>query len=180
MKLLGISGTIIGSKTVKVVEKALEEAKKAHPEIEVELLDLKQYNIEFCDGRKPSDYNEDTQKAIELVSNADGYIIGSPIFHGTFPGALKNLLDLNAPEVFRHKVMGFIATGGNDQHYLALENQLKPIASYFQAYVATEYVFSHNNDFNENNEIVSLERLENIRKLADEVCKLHIALQSFK
>lgn len=180
MKLLGISGTIIGSKTVKVVEKALEEAKKAHPEIEVELLDLKRYNIEFCDGRKPSDYNEDTQKAIELVSNADGYIIGSPIFHGTFPGVLKNLLDLNSPEMFRHKVMGFIATGGNDQHYLALENQLKPIASYFQAYVATEYVFAHNKDFNENNEIVSQALLENIRNLADEVCKLHKAVQILK
>lgn len=180
MKLLGISGTIIGSKTVKVVEKALEEAKRLHPDIEVELLDLKQYNIEFCDGRKPSDYNEDTQKAIKLISSADAYIIGSPIFHGTFPGTLKNLLDLNAPEVFRRKVMGFIATGGNDQHYLALENQLKPIASYFKAYAATEYVFAHNKDFNKNNEIISPELLENIRNLADEVCKLHQSVQSLK
>lgn len=180
MKLLGISGTIIGSKTLKVVEKALEEAKKAHPDIEVELLDLKQYNIEFCDGRKPSDYNEDTQKAIELVSSADAYIIGSPIFHGTFPGVLKNLLDLIAPEVFRHKVMGFIAAGGNDKHYLAIENQLKPVASYFQAYVATHFVFAHNKDFNEKNEVASPELLENIRNLADEVCKLHKAIHNSK
>lgn len=180
MKLLGISGTIIGSKTLKVVNQALEEAKKHHSEIEVELLDLKQYDIELCDGRQPSSYNEDTQKAIELISTADSYIIGTPIFHGSFPGVLKNLLDLIPAEVFRHKVIGFIATGGNDQHYLAVENQLKPIASYFRSYVATEYVFAHNKDFNEKNEIVASHLLESIRKLANEVCMMQEAFQEKK
>ncbi|MCP1491757.1 multimeric flavodoxin WrbA [Peribacillus frigoritolerans] len=50
MKLLGISGTIIGTKTKVVIEKVLEEVKNNHPDIEIELLDLKKYDVQFCDG----------------------------------------------------------------------------------------------------------------------------------
>lgn len=177
LKLLGISGTIIGSKTLKVVEKALEEVEKYDSGIEIELLDLKQYNVEQCDGRPASAYNEDTQKVIELVTSADSYIIGTPIFHGSFPGVLKNMLDLIPAETFRHKVMGFMATGGNDQHYLVVENQLKPIASYFQAYVATEYVFAHNKDFNDQNDIMASQLLEKINSFANEIVTLQRALK---
>ncbi|PWA07825.1 NADH-dependent FMN reductase [Pueribacillus theae] len=180
MKLLGISGTIIGSKTLVVTQKVLEEARRSIPDIETELLDLKQYNIELCDGREPSSYNEDTRKLIDTVSSADGYIVGTPIFHGSFPGVLKNLLDLVPAETFRHKVMGFIAIGGNDQHYLMIENQLKPIAGYFHSYVAPEYVFAHNKDFNEKNEIISQELLDKINNLANEVCTMQKILKAKK
>jgi FMN reductase/FAD reductase [NAD(P)H] len=177
MKLLGISGTIIGSKTLVVTQKVLEEAKKYHPDIEIELLDLRQYKIDFCDGRSPSDYTGDTKKVMDIVCSADMYVIGTPIIHGSIPGALKNLLDLIPADVFRHKVMGFIATGGNHQHYLMIENQLKPIAGYFQSYVVPGYVFAHKDDFNDNNEIESQEVLEKITQLANEICDLRQALK---
>ncbi|MSO09214.1 NADPH-dependent FMN reductase, partial [Bacillus paralicheniformis] len=136
MRLLGISGTITGSKTLVVVNKVLDEIQTIHPEIEVELLDLKNFDIQFCDGRHPSEYNDDTKQLIETISSADFYVIGSPILQGSITGVLKNLFDLVPPDVFRNKVMGFIATGGTYQHYLVIENQLKPIAGYFRAYVA--------------------------------------------
>jgi len=66
MKLLGISGTIIGSKTGAVVQQVLEEAKLQHPDIEIEFLDLRDYTIQFCDGRDPSAYSEDTKKSLKL------------------------------------------------------------------------------------------------------------------
>ncbi|MFA8438569.1 NADPH-dependent FMN reductase [Pueribacillus sp. YX66] len=172
MKLLGISGTIVGSKTQIVVEKALEEVENITPDIEVELLDLKKYNIELCDGRDPSAYNQDTQKVIDIISSADRYIIGTPIFHGSFPGILKNVLDLIPAQVFRHKVIGFMATGGNHQHYLVVENQLKPIASYFQSYVVPQYVFAHNKDFNDKNEIIAPELIDNIKGLANQMISM--------
>lgn len=169
MKLLGLSGTITGSKTRIVVENVLTEVKKKHPEIEVELLDLKNYDLQFCDGRNPLEYNEDTQKVIQLVSSADFYIIGTPIFQASITGALKNLFDLINPEAFRNKVMGFIATGGTYQHYLVVENQLKPIAGYFRAFVTPGFVYAHNDHFNQQNELIDPDVLKRIENLADEV-----------
>jgi FAD reductase [NAD(P)H] len=177
MKLLGISGTITGSKTKVVVEKVLEEVTKHNPTIEVELLDLKKYDVQFCDGRDPSTYTGDTKKVIDIVSSADFYIIGTPIFQGSITGALKNLFDLVPPNNFRNKVMGFIATGGTYQHYLVIENQLKPIAGYFRAFVAPGFVYAHNDHFNQQNELIDVEVLERVSKLSKEVVFMQQALK---
>lgn len=176
MKLLGISGTITGSKTKAIVSKVLEEAKNNHPELEVELLDLKQYDVQFCDGRDPLTYTGDTKAVIDLVSSADFYIFGTPIFQGSLTGSLKNLFDLIPPSVLRHKVIGFVATGGTWQHFLVIENQLKPIAGYFRAYIDPSYVYAHNEHFNQRNEIADEGVLERISQLAQEVVFMQKAL----
>lgn len=178
MKLLGISGTITGSKTKVVIEKALEEVKKKHPNIEIELLDLKKYDVQFCDGRDPSTYTGDTKEVIDIVASADFYIIGTPIFQGSLTGALKNLFDLVPPSILRNKVMGFIATGGTYQHYLVIENQLKPIAGYFRAFVAPSSVYAHNDHFSPQNELVDVNVLERVSLLSEEVVFMQKALKN--
>ncbi|MFJ5717536.1 NADPH-dependent FMN reductase [Neobacillus sp. NPDC093127] len=177
MKLLAISGTITGSKTKVVVQKVADEVKKNHPKIEVEVLDLKEYDIQFCDGRDPSTYTGDTKKVIDIVSSADFYIIGTPIFQGSITGALKNLFDLIPPKEFRNKVMGFVATGGTYQHYLVIENQLKPIASYFRAFVAPASVYVTNDHFNAKNEIADADVLSRISQLSNEIVHMQKGLK---
>jgi FMN reductase/FAD reductase [NAD(P)H] len=169
MKILGISGTIIGSKTSIVVNEVINMIKKMNPEVETEILDLKQYDVQFCDGRPPSEYTGDTKKVIDMISSADSYIIGTPIFQGSFSGTLKNLIDLVPPAEFKNKVMGFAATGGNYQHYLVVENQLKPIAGYLNAYVPPSFIFAHNEHFNSQNEIINPDLLRSIEALSEQV-----------
>jgi FMN reductase/FAD reductase [NAD(P)H] len=176
MKLLGISGTLMGTKTKIVVNSVLQEVRKKHSEIEVELLDMKEYDVQFCDGRNPNDYNEDTKKVIDLVCSADFYIIGTPIFQASITGALKNLFDLIDPKTFRNKVMGFIATGGTFQHYLVIENQLKPIAGYFRSFVTPGFVYAHKDHFNDQNELTNPEVLKRVENLAEELVHMHKTL----
>jgi FAD reductase [NAD(P)H] len=173
MKILGISGTITGSKTSIVINKVIEEIKKLNPEAETEILDLKEFNVQFCDGRPPNDYTGDTKKVIDIISSADSYVIGTPIFQGSFSGALKNLIDLVPPVEFKNKVMGFVATGGNHQHYLVIENQLKPIASYLNAYVTPSFVFAHNEHFSNQNEIKDQELLKQIGELSNQIVYMY-------
>lgn len=176
MKLLGISGTIIGSKTAILVDSVLRIIKTKYPEIETELLDLRDYQVDFCDGRKPDLYSNDTKKVMKAVSDADLYLIGFPIFNGSFPAPLKNIFDLMPPSVFRHKVMGFAANGGTYQHYLVIENQLKPIAGYYRCYVAPSYVYVNNSHFNDANKIIDEDILNRINELAEELVMMHKAL----
>lgn len=176
MKILGISGTILGSKTAVLVDTVLKEIKARHPEIETEMLDMRNYQIEFCDGRNPDLYNDDTKKVMKIVSEADFYVIGFPIFNASFPAPLKNLFDLLPPAVFRHKVMGFAANGGTYQHYLVIENQIKPIAGYYRAFVAPSYVYVNSEHFNEQNELRDEEILKRIGEMAEELVMLQKAL----
>jgi FAD reductase [NAD(P)H] len=177
MKLLGISGTITGSKTLKVVQRVLQTVQQNHPDVQVECLDLKSYDMQFCDGRASSQYNDDTRKVIDLVASADAYLVGTPIFQASMTGALKNLFDLVPVAAFRHKVMGFVATGGTYQHFLVVENQLKPIAGYFRCYVAPSHVYVHNDHFNLENKISDHSILHRLDSLADELIYMHKALR---
>ncbi|WP_284037629.1 NAD(P)H-dependent oxidoreductase [Neobacillus sp. 114] len=176
MKLLGISGTIVGSKTEIVTEEILDYVIKIDPSIETEVLNLKAFDIQFCDGRESEKYNEDTKKVINLISNADLFIIVTPIFHGTFSGAMKNVFDLISPQVMKNKVMGFAIVGNNYKHYLMVENQLKPLAGYFGAYVAPNYVFVHNEDFKDN-KITNQELLNQIAEFSSEIINMKKLLQ---
>ena len=69
--------------------------------------------------------------------------------------------------------MGFVATGGTYQHYLVIENQLKPIASYFRAYIEPNQVYLHTNHFNSKNEIVDEEVKERLQRLAHGLVFMH-------
>lgn len=176
MKILGVSGTIAGSKTGVVIREILKEIHSISPICETKMLDLKQYDIQFCDGRPPSEYEGDTKKAIDLIGECDAYIFGTPIFNGSMSGALKNLFDLVPPEQFNEKVIGFAATGGKREHYLVIENQLKPIASYCGAYVAPAIVFADGKQFNENNEIIDGSLIDSIRTFAQQFVKMALNL----
>jgi FAD reductase [NAD(P)H] len=180
MKILGISGTITGSKTLIVINEIINKIKKINSEVETELLDLKQFNVQFCDGRHPSEYTGDTRRVIDMISTADAYIFGTPIFQGSFSGALKNLIDLVPPSEFKNKVIGFVATGGNFQHFLVVENQLKPIAGYLNSYVTPSFVFAHNSQFNDENEIYDPELLKSIEIFSNQVVDMAIKLSPLK
>lgn len=169
MKLLGISGTIVGSKTGIAVQSVLNAAKQFYPEIETQYLDMKDYQVQFCDGRDPSAYTGDTRTVIDIVSSADCYIIGTPIFQSSITGVLKNLFDLVPTAALYNKVMGFVATGGTYQHYLVVENQLKPIAGYLRAFVAPSYVYLHDDHFNAERQIADPDIRARLDRLAREV-----------
>ncbi|WP_340390325.1 NAD(P)H-dependent oxidoreductase [Paenibacillus sp. FSL E2-0151] len=179
MKLIGLSGSLIGSKTAIGVDTVLQFVKKNHPEIEIELIDLREYkNIEFCDGRKLEDYNEHTRSVIQKMIDADFFVIGTPIYQSSLTGVLKNVFDLLPVQSFYNKVIGFIATGGTYQHYLVVENQLKPIAGFFRSYVAPRYVYLNSDHFGAENKIEDADALSRLEKLAEEIVFMQIQLKS--
>ncbi|WP_102348915.1 NADPH-dependent FMN reductase [Bacillus sp. Marseille-P3661] len=181
MKILGISGTIVGTKTRVLVENVLEEILQMSSgieEVDIELLDLKDYNIQFCDGRDPATYTGDTKIVIDKVCCADAYIIGTPIFQGSMTGVLKNLFDLIPPTAFRKKVIGFVANGGTYQHFLVVENQLKPIGGYFRSYIAPGFVYAHSEHFDSTNQIVDQDVKIRIGELAKEVVSMSSYLRN--
>ncbi len=153
MKVLGISGTLVGSKTSILVDSLLKQLQQTLPDVEVELLDLKNYQLDFCDGRPTMKYSNETQAVIEKITQADAFIIGTTILHGSMPGALKNLFELVPIPAFTNKCVAFAANGGNHLHYLAIENYVKPVANYLKMFVLPEYAFALSSDFNELNEL---------------------------
>lgn len=136
MKILGIIGSLSGSKT-RIAMKAL----KFKDDVDVELIDLSTLSLEFADGRDYRDYRGDTLQLVQKIMEADGLVIGTPIFQASIPGALKNILDLLPIDSIKDKTVGLVVTAGSPRHYLVPEYQLKPIFEYMKAKVINKYVY---------------------------------------
>ncbi len=178
MKIIGISGSIVGSKTRIAVQQALNNIIEKHPDFEVELIDLGDYKLEFSDGRSYMDYTGDTKVVLEKIMAADAYIIGTPVFQASIPGTLKNLFDLLPVNGFKDKVIG-IVTAGSSKHYLVAEQQLKPILSYMRAVVVPKYVFIEEKQY-DRKVIVDDDILFRLNRLANELVNTTNAMQRVK
>lgn len=167
MKVLLVSGTIIGntaSTLLRIAKKKLEVLQEVD---EIKIIDLKELSIEFCDGRAIADYNKDTRQLIEDFITYDAYIIATPIFQNSIPGVLKNVFDLIPPTAMKYKPVSILANGGTYQHYLVVENQLKPILDYFRSYVTPNYIYVNPEHLSNQGEIIDEDIQDRFNEMID-------------
>lgn len=98
-----IGSTREGRAGEKVGKWILGQAQKDSP-FEAELLDLKGWNLPLYD--EPT--SEVTQKWIDKIKEADGYIIVTPEYNHGYPASLKNALDYPYEE-WNRKPVGFVS-----------------------------------------------------------------------
>lgn len=147
MKMVGISGSVVGSKTRTAMDYTIKVITEKYPDVQTTVIDLAEYDIQFSDGRNYREYEGDTKYVAETIMEADAIIIGTPIFQASIPGTLKNILDLLPVGAFRDKVVSMLVTAGSPKHYLMVEQQLKPILGYMKAQIVQAYVYIEEKDF---------------------------------
>ena len=147
VKIVGLSGSIVGSKTRTAMNITVNKITENYPETDVTLIDLADYDVQFSDGRNYLDYEGDTKYVVQTLMEADAIIIGTPVFQASIPATLKNIFDLLPENAFRDKVVSMIVTAGSSKHYLIAEQHLKPILAYMKAQIVQTYVFIEEQDF---------------------------------
>ena len=163
MKILLVDGTIFGRKTGVVLEQVAQYIQQINPELELELLYFSKLKHQILDG---SPLNEDMKLMIQKFEEADAYVFASPNFQASIPGVLKNAFDMIPPKAMRYKPAAIVGNGGTYQHHLVLENQLRPILDYFRCLVTPNYVYTHADHFDKDNNIVDEDVHNRLRELA--------------
>lgn len=171
MKIIGIAGSNVGSKTRTAMDRTLKIAKEKYPDAEITLLDLAEYNMVFSDGRNYWEYEGDTKYVTETIMAADAIIIGTPTFQASIPATLKNIFDLLPVNAFRDKVVSMLVTAGTAKHYLMVEQQLKTILSYMKAHIVPTYVFIEEKDF-QRKEIINDDVIFRMERLVEDTVVL--------
>ncbi|SDN88433.1 NADPH-dependent FMN reductase [Alkalicoccus daliensis] len=171
MKIIGLSGSQVGSKTRTAVDAAMKSLKDKYPDVETNLIDLAEYEMQFSDGRNYLEYEGDTGYVTKELMEADAIVIGTPIFQASIPATLKNIFDLLPVNAFRDKVVSMIVTAGSPKHYLIADLQLKPILAYMKAQLVQTYVFIEEEDFYRK-EIKNNDILDRIDRLAEDTVVL--------
>ncbi|RLL40132.1 NAD(P)H-dependent oxidoreductase [Oceanobacillus piezotolerans] len=167
MKVVGLSGSNVGTKTRTAMDYTLQVARESYPDAEITLIDLAEVEMIFSDGRNYFDYEGDTKMVAEKIMEADAIIIGTPVFQASIPAVLKNVFDLLPQNALRDKVVSVFVTAGSSKHYLMIEHQLMPILTYMKAHIVPTYVFIEEVDFYRK-EIVNDDILFRIDRLVED------------
>jgi FMN reductase len=112
-----------------------------------DLFDLGAQTIGFADGTPAADLDDDTTAAIAAVEGAGALILATPVYRGSMTGALKNLLDLTPVAALQGKVVGLVAMGASDHHFLGAERHLRDVLAFFGAVVMPVAVYLGAGDF---------------------------------
>lgn len=118
-------------------------------DIEVDVMNLGETAIDICDGRPLEAYGEDTRRAVDRIAAAAAMLIAAPVYRASFPGVLKNLLDILPIEGLQGKPVGIVAMGGSAHHYLAVDTQLRQVLGWFGALIAPTGVYLTGADFSD-------------------------------
>lgn len=124
-----------------------EAVKQRHPDAATSLLNLASRRIAICDGRPLEQYDEATREAVAAIARADAVLVAAPVYRASYPGVLKNLLDLTPVLALAGKPVGIVAMGGSPHHYLGVDTQLRHVLAWFGALAAPTSVYLTGNDF---------------------------------
>jgi FMN reductase len=134
--IAGISGSLrAGSYTRRAVECALQAA--AETGAETRLIDLSDYNLVFRAGKDETSY-PDVVRLRSEVKQAEGIILGTPEYHGSLSGVLKNALDLIGFDEFEGKMIGLVGVSGGRMGAFDALNTLRNIGRALHAWVIPE------------------------------------------
>ena len=114
-----------------------------------ETINLAETPVEVCDGRKDEDYGAATRRVVAAISAADAVVLAAPVYRASFPGVLKNLLDLLPVAALRDKPVGIIAMGGSPHHYLGVDSHLRMVLAWFGALAMPNSAYLTGRDFAE-------------------------------
>ncbi len=138
IKIVGIAGSLRdNSYSVLALQQAANRIKALGAEVEI--IDLKDMKLPFCDGGDDYPDYPDVEVMRAKVKAADGLILATPEYHGSVSGVIKNALDLMSFEHLSGKVAGVISVLGGQSNSNAL-NDLRIIIRWVHGWVIPEQI----------------------------------------
>ena len=96
----------------------------------LDLIYLADKNIEMYHGSN-EDYNQTTKELINNLTEADVWIIGTPIYNSFFSSAIKNVFEYLNYKNTSGKVAGLIIVASGHISFKSVQTNLTQLMSYF-------------------------------------------------
>ena len=132
------------SRTAILVEYAAEEFKRVG--MKAEILDLRNIQMEFCDGRTLKEYHPEVQQAYQTLEKAEAFIFGMPVYCYSVSGPLKNFIDITSGAM-NNKVTGILCSAGGRQSYMSSADLSNILAYESRVTTVQPIVYAHYEDF---------------------------------
>ena len=82
------------------------------------------------------------RRVLDAIEEADGLVVGSPVYKGAYSGLFKHVFDFVDAEALVGMPVALAATGGGLRHALVVEHSLRPLFGFFSAHIAPTSVYA--------------------------------------
>lgn len=139
MKVVVISGSPRKEAKTQVIMKYVYEYAKAKNQ-DTKLINLSEGLVE-CYRGPGEEYNEATIAAAKDTTDADVWLIGSPVYNSFFSSALKNLFEYINYKKTAGKVAGMAILGSGEISFTQVQALITQMMSYFRVVTNPTAVF---------------------------------------
>lgn len=105
------------------------------------LLDLAEYQLMFCDGTlSENTLPPGVRKLRQEIQHVQAIILGTPQYHGSYSGGLKNALALLDGNELKGKIVGLISVAGGSLSGIDALNGLRAVCRSLHAWAIRQQV----------------------------------------
>ena len=139
LRILAVCGSLNTKSTTKM---ALSLVLKGAEELgaDTKMISLRDYKLVFYGEVDEPEYPPDVFRLRKEIKEADGITFGTPEYHGSMSGALKNALDLMSQEELEGKIVGLVGVAGGQTGAINSLNTMRTIGRNMHFWVLPQEV----------------------------------------
>ena len=146
-RIVAVSGSLRDPSTTSALLDGILDALGASVDTTRETVRLAPLAGDLAAAVTGSPASDALSAALEAVSGADVLVVATPIYRGSYTGLFKQFFDLVHQDALEGTPVLLAAGGGNDQHSLAIDHQLRPLFAFFRAATLPVGVYARAADF---------------------------------
>ena len=169
MKIVVISGSPRKNANTQILMKYVYDYAKSKNQ-DTKLINLSEGQIECYRGPE-EEYNEATKNAENDITNADIWLIGSPIYNSFFSSALKNLFEYINYKKTPGKVAGITILAAGNIGFVNVQTLITQLLSYFRVITNPKAVFLTTESISENS-VTDTDAQNRLKEMVDETLEI--------
>jgi len=147
------------------------EKKKSEEKHSVSMIDLYENKMDIFRGFG-EDYNEETNKVIDMLKEHDVFIISTPVYNASFSSVLKNIFEHSNYKALKGKTAGFIMNAGGPISFVKTQGDLNSMMNYFSIFSNPSAAHVLPKDFDKEMKLEGESVKERIKDLVDSTVEL--------
>ena len=169
MKVVVISGSPRKNANTQVMMKYVYEYAKSKNQ-DTKLINLSESQVECYKG-PDEEYNEATKTAANEITDADVWIIGTPIYNSFFSSALKNLFEYINYKKTAGKIAGMAILASGDIGFTDVQTLITQLLSYFRVVTNPKAVFLTTKSITDDS-VSDIDAQNRLKEMVDETLEI--------
>ncbi|MET0449725.1 MAG: NAD(P)H-dependent oxidoreductase [Aeromicrobium sp.] len=146
-RVVAVSGSLrAGSTTTALLRGILDEI-AARREISADVVELSTFAPDLAAAVVGGPASPALSDALAAVADADVLVVATPVYRGSYTGLFKLFIDLVPQDALAGTPVLLAAGGGNDQHALVIDHELRPLFAFFRAEMLPVGVYARASDY---------------------------------